>query len=131
MLEMKIPMSSKKSFLIVRLWVAAMLLEGFLLPAQAVTPAQVVLSESIKPVELAPQVGPINPHKPFISRIALTAGESAASMEFEVALKMRNFSELQARVARGERISPQEMVARTSRWQPITRLWPPGSSARD
>jgi hypothetical protein len=112
MLEMKTPMSSKKSFLIVRLWVPTMLLEGFLWPAQAVTPAQVVLSESIKPVELAPQVGPINPHKPVISRIALTAGESAASMEFEVALKMHNFSELQARVARGERISPQEMVAR-------------------
>ena len=89
-----------------------MLLGGFLLPVQAVTRAQVVLSDSIKPVELAPQAGPVNPHKPFISRIALTAGESAASMEFEVALKMHNFSELQARVARGERISPQEMLAR-------------------
>ena len=30
-------------------------------------------------------------------------------MEFEVALKMRNFPELQARLARSERISPQEM----------------------
>jgi kumamolisin len=112
MLEMKIPMSSKQSFLIVRLWVAAMLLGGLLLPAQAATGAQVVLSGSIKPVELAPQAGPVNPHKPFISRIALTDAENAVSMEFEVALKMHNFSELQARVARGERISPQEMVAR-------------------
>ncbi len=33
-------------------------------------------------------------------------------MDFEVALKMRNFSELQTRVAQGERISPAEMATR-------------------
>ena len=112
MLEIKILISGKRSLRHVGLWVTAMLLGGFLLPAQAVTPAQVVLSDSIKTVELAPQAGPVNPHRPYISRSALTADESAASMEFEVALKMRNFSELLARVTRGERISPQEMVAR-------------------
>jgi hypothetical protein len=58
MLEMKIPMSSKKSFLIVRLWVAAMLLEGFLLPAQAVT-RKVVRLEAVK-TGSACKAGPIN-----------------------------------------------------------------------
>ncbi|MBV8329755.1 MAG: IPTL-CTERM sorting domain-containing protein [Verrucomicrobia bacterium] len=82
------------------------------MPAQAATPARVALSDSIKPVELAPQTGPVNPHMPFISRTVLTAEESAAPLDFEVALKMRNFPELQVRVARGEQISPQEMATR-------------------
>ncbi len=105
-------MSGQQSFVIVRLWVAAMLLGALLLPVQAATPTTVVLSDSIKPVELAPQAGPVNPNRPYISRSGLTADESAASMDFEFALKMHNLSELQARLARGERISPQEMAAR-------------------
>ena len=101
-----------RTFLAIRLWISALLLAGIVLPAQAATPARVALLDSIKPVELAPQTGPVNPHKPFISRTVLTAEESAAPLDFEVTLKMRNFSELQARVARGELISPQEMVVR-------------------
>src|SRR5208282_1114977 len=112
MLEMKIPMPGQVSVVIVRLWVAVVLLGALLLPVQAVTPTTDVLSDSIKPVELAPQTGPVNPNRPCILRSTLTAAESAASMDFEVALKMRSFSELQARLARGERISPQEMAAR-------------------
>ncbi|MDR3405984.1 MAG: VPAMP-CTERM sorting domain-containing protein [Chthoniobacter sp.] len=38
--------------------------------------------------------------------------EGNAVLEFEVSLKMRNFSELQARVSRGEMISPAEMAAK-------------------
>ncbi|MBV8414389.1 MAG: IPTL-CTERM sorting domain-containing protein [Verrucomicrobia bacterium] len=117
MLEMKTLMSGQQSFRIVRLWVAAMLLGELLLPVHAGTPAAVVLSDSIKPVEVAPQAGPVNPHRPYISRSTLTDSESAASMDFEVALKMHNFSELQTRLDRGERISPQEMAAR---YEPLT-----------
>ena len=59
-----------------------------------------------------PTSGPINPHKPFVSRRTLTSSEVAAPLDFEVALKMRNFADLQARVAKGERISPAEMAAK-------------------
>ncbi|HXQ82037.1 MAG TPA: protease pro-enzyme activation domain-containing protein [Opitutaceae bacterium] len=47
-----------------------------------------------------------------ISRTLLSAAEGSASMAFEVALRMRNFDELQARIARGERIAPAEMSAK-------------------
>ncbi len=48
----------------------------------------------------------------FIARSTLSAGECAASMPFEVALAMRNFSELEARLAHSEIIAPEEMQAR-------------------
>ncbi|MGH7996281.1 MAG: S53 family peptidase, partial [Opitutaceae bacterium] len=44
-----------------------------------------------------------------VVRAALTAGESAASMSFEVALRMRDFADLQERLARGETIPAAEM----------------------
>ena len=78
--------------------------------AKALAPAAVVLQGSIRPVEAAPVVGPANPHRAFISRQALTAAEANSAMEFEVALKMRNFAELQARVNGGEHISPAEVA---------------------
>ena len=72
---------------------------------------EVVLPASIKPVEQAP-AGAINPHKPRVTRTTLKPAEAAAPLTFEVALKMRNFGELTARIARGEQISAQEMAAR-------------------
>ena len=47
-----------------------------------------------------------------ISRATLTAEETAAPMDFELMLAMRNFSELSARVARRELISREEMDAK-------------------
>jgi kumamolisin len=47
-----------------------------------------------------------------VVRNNLTADEEAAPMQVEVALKMRNFTELQARVARGEIISREEMAGK-------------------
>jgi sugar lactone lactonase YvrE len=47
-----------------------------------------------------------------ISRAVLRADERSAEMSFEVALRMRSFDELQARVARGEQIAPSEMEAK-------------------
>jgi kumamolisin len=86
--------------------IAAIFVAGSLLSARAD-----VLTDSVRPVEQAP-AGPLNPHKPYVTRMALKAEETAAPLVFEVALKMRNFAELQARIGRGERISGAEMAAR-------------------
>jgi kumamolisin len=89
--------------------VASLLLLASISRLEAATPAQVALNNSVREVEIAPQTGPLDPHTPFITRKTLKASESGATLEFEVALKMRNFAELQARVGRGERISPGEV----------------------
>ncbi|MGD1030252.1 MAG: protease pro-enzyme activation domain-containing protein [Opitutaceae bacterium] len=47
-----------------------------------------------------------------IVRRALRSDELSAAVDFEVALRMRNFPELQARIARGEVIPSSEMAAR-------------------
>lgn len=49
---------------------------------------------------------------PRISRTMLSPAETTATMTFEVALRMRNFDELQARLARGEKIPAAEMARR-------------------
>jgi kumamolisin len=72
----------------------------------------VVLSNSIKPVAGATSTGAVNTRSPYVSRQTLTSSETNAPIIFEVALKMRNFSELQSRVSRGERIPFQEMAAK-------------------
>src|SRR5580698_9739084 len=72
--------------------------------AATAPPAPVLLPGSIQSVESSNLVGPPSPYKAEILRAALRPDESAAKMTFEVALKMRNFSELQQRIARGERI---------------------------
>lgn len=56
--------------------------------------------------------GPAASSRTAIARKALTKAEDAAPLEVEVALKMRNFAELEARIARGEIISRQEMEAK-------------------
>ena len=52
------------------------------------------------------------PNHAVITRSTLTTAETAASMRFEVALAMRNFDELEARLAHSEIIPPDEMQAR-------------------
>ncbi len=90
----------------------ALLVAASLMGAQAASASRSILRNSIKDVVTPPVVGPANPHRAFISRNTLKSDEAAATMEFEVALKMRNFSELQQRVAQGEHISSQEMAAK-------------------
>jgi len=80
------------------------------LAVQAAMPLSVVLDSSVKPVAAMPATATINLNKPFISRTTLKASESAASMRFEVNLKMRNFAELQERVNKGEHVSVAEMA---------------------
>ncbi len=78
----------------------------------AVSPFPRVLSpESIKEIP-AEQAAAAGPHQARILRMALSADETTAPMDVEVALRMRNFAELQARVARGEIISREEMSAK-------------------
>jgi len=75
-------------------------------------PQRVALTGSIKEVETWTQPGPPDPKRPLITRTTLTSSEVSAPMDFEVALKMRDFAELEARLARGEHISLQEMQAK-------------------
>lgn len=92
------------------LWVAAVL-AVLVLRASGATGQRALSQGSIRKVEPAPP-GQVDSHKPFISRATLTATEAAEETTFNVALKMRNFAELQARLAAGELISRQEMAAR-------------------
>ena len=94
----------------------ALLLIASLSQVEAAAPTPVALNDSIREVQVAPQTGPLDPHRPYITRATLKATESAETMDFEVALKMRNFSELQARVSRGEHVPYSEMVAK---YQPL------------
>lgn len=53
-----------------------------------------------------------HPRRGQIVRSALSTAEQNAPIRFEIALKMRNFAELQARVASGEQIPRTEMAAK-------------------
>jgi kumamolisin len=72
---------------------------------------RVVFAGSIKEVPTASAAVSARP-APAISRTVLSDSEHAAGMSFEVALRMRAFDELQARIARGELVSPAEMSAK-------------------
>jgi len=97
--------------------IAAILLVASLSGARATSPEPVALNDSIRPVGAVTTTGSINLRKAFISRTTLTANESSATMTFEVALRMRNFAELQARVNKNERVSAQEMVEKYEPFQ--------------
>jgi sugar lactone lactonase YvrE len=74
-------------------------------------PDRLLFQNSIKAVpDLQPGEQP--GRRAVVVRRALRSEELSASVDFEIALRMRNFPELQARIARGEVISPSEMAAR-------------------
>jgi kumamolisin len=90
----------------------AIILMGALPGTRAAT-AQTVPSEvSIRHVQTGVATGPNDPCVPYIKRAALQPAETAEEMQFEVALKMRNFAELQTRVGKGERIPFREMAVK-------------------
>jgi len=91
-----------------RLALTALLLGPALLAATGDGP-RVAYPESIR--EILAQA-PAGRPQPQIRRMALSADETGATMDFAVALKMRNFAELQARIARGEIIPRDEMGAK-------------------
>jgi kumamolisin len=105
-------MSLQKPFSRFCLAIAASLLAASLSLASTGGTASFVLQNSVKSVPVWTQAGTPEPHHPYVTRSTLTSDEVAAPMDFEVALKMRNFAELQARVARGEQIPLQEMQAK-------------------
>ena len=81
--------------------------------AYAIAPdAPVELGKSISKVAVIAVVGPPDPRVPHIARSTLKAVESAANMDFEISLKMRDFPGLMARIAKGGRIPREEMVAK-------------------
>jgi kumamolisin len=89
---------------------AAIFVVAALVPVRAADSVQ-VFSESVKEVARSASGTP-GAHTPFISRSVLKLEEASAPMEFEVSLKMRNFAELQQRVAKHELISANEMAER-------------------
>jgi kumamolisin len=66
--------------------------------------ARYFLNDSITAVASDPHVQ--------VVRYALTGSEKNATLQFSVSLKMPNFDELEARIANGEQIAPDEMAAR-------------------
>jgi sugar lactone lactonase YvrE len=81
-------------------------------PKSAGTP-RTMLRNSIKEVPTGTQpavAGQQTSTSPRVSRTELTAQEANAPMPFNVSLKMRNYAELQARLAQGEVIDPAEMA---------------------
>jgi hypothetical protein len=82
---------------------------GLTLRAATLVPGRTAYPDSVK--EVAAGAGG-SMREPRISRTVLQADELSASMTFEVGLRMRNFDEMQARIARGELISPAEKEAR-------------------
>ena len=82
---------------------------GLHLRAATLVPGRTAFPDSVKEVAVGP-AGSMQ--EPRISRTILQADELSASMTLEVGLRMRNFDEMQARIARGELISPAEKEAR-------------------
>jgi sugar lactone lactonase YvrE len=76
----------------------------------AASSGRVAFEHSITPIPAA-TTGAV-PRQGRLVRTALTAEESAASVHFEVALRMRNLDELQARVTRGDVVSRAELEAK-------------------
>ncbi len=74
----------------------------------AAGPERVTLTDSVAGIEARPN----RPAPATLVRNDLTQPESETSMEFSVALQMRDFSGLKERIARNEVISPQEMAAK-------------------
>jgi len=106
---------------------------GSFLTAQATDTKWVTFSNSVVSVPVAVAASPgvtavtsAVRTRAEVTRTNLTADEVAAPLGFEVALKMRNLAELQARVNRGEIISPAEMAEKyypTAEDYAATRAW--------
>ena len=69
-------------------------------------------SHSIAPLATTAVDANGQPNPAVITRTALTDAETAATTRIEIALGMRNFDELESRLAHSEIIAPEEMAAR-------------------
>ena len=91
---------------------AILLLSGAPAPAQTGDEARVLLPDSIVESRAHTYAVTPAPAAPTVVRSALTAAENDAEMNIEIAFRMRNFADLQARLARRELISRDEMAAK-------------------
>ncbi len=71
-------------------------------------PSRVLVPDSV----VLPIGNPGDPNHPRILRAQLSAGELAQPFPFSIALRMRDFAGLQARIAAGQRIPRSEMEAK-------------------
>jgi kumamolisin len=86
---------------------------GHALRAQTQSPpARVMFANSIKEPVALTGAAPVNKNRPTIVRNQLTDAETQATIDFSIALQMRNFAELQDRVGKGEVIPLEEMAAK-------------------
>jgi len=79
-------------------------------------PSRTILSGSIREIPAAGTVPAAGQQEATILRRALSPAENDETMEFEVALQMRNFPELQQRLGHGELIAAAEM---TDKYYPL------------
>ena len=70
-------------------------------PLRASVNDSVVLNDSVRTVDQSIATGVVHPHRPYISRTNLKPAQVAAPMKIELALKMRNLPELEARGGKG------------------------------
>jgi kumamolisin len=82
-------------------------------PAQAQsTASRITFANSIKEPVIATANASIAKNGPTVVRSQLTDAETQTTIDFSIALKMRNFAELQQRVGSGEIIPLEEMSAK-------------------
>jgi kumamolisin len=95
-----------------RWMLTAFLIIGFAFDAHGAgtDPGRTILSGSIREISAVSATAGTGPHEAAILRRTLSPSESNETMEFEVALQMRNFPELQQRLDRGELIAAAEMA---------------------
>jgi kumamolisin len=74
--------------------------------------ARITFANSIKEPVTATANAPVNQNVPTVVRSQLTDAETQEAIDFSIALKLRNFAELQERVGMGEIIPPNEMEAK-------------------
>ena len=91
------------------LFLSTLLMLGPLPCLAAANPLLQAFSGSIKEI---PEKDEAAPNRAHLLRHTLTSEEETAPMQIEVGFRMRNFTELQARVASGELIPREEMAAK-------------------
>src|ERR1017187_7767543 len=87
---------------------------GFVLSVrgEGIDPSRTLLPDSIREISAVSATPATGQPEAAILRRTLSPAESNETMEFEVALQMRNFPELQQRLVRGELIAPAEMASK-------------------
>lgn len=105
------PIGSNKKLLLCAIVLIAVLGPGTQVRAQS-APARMTFLDSVKKPLAAMPNASVTGNSPIIARNQLTDAETQATIDFSIALKMRNFAELQQRIGTGEIIPLKEMSAK-------------------